>query len=183
VPLDWGNVAGGAIGGSLALLGNVFLQRLAHRTERRRRAEERSEAAAREILDALSDVSARFASWRLVQDDLPSYSDTSVAIARIDGASVDILDERIRRELDQMTISLGHLRTLAERGAGDPPQVTWLLRREARAMLGRMRRDEPFQAPDPMIQEYIDTVEKEWAAYEELRKHERERHKREKEGG
>lgn len=179
MPLDWGDVGGGVIGGSLALGGNLLLQVVAHKAERRRRAEQRSEEAAKAILDAFSEAQSKFRFYRL--GDVPDDNHVTDLVSRLNVAAVDLRDHRIRTAIGKMTTALDHMGALAEWAGTPPSQVTRVLRREADKMLGRMRRAESFEAASDEIDDFIKTIEDYWATYEDAWKGEEERKKRERE--
>ncbi|HEX9313339.1 MAG TPA: hypothetical protein VGA30_11035, partial [Actinomycetota bacterium] len=95
--LDWlADIGKASVGGVVALGGQALLRRLSKHDERRRRAEERSEEAATEVLGVLDEARDQFR-WHTDHQKLPGYDDTKDLVTRIRAASVFILDSEVRK--------------------------------------------------------------------------------------
>jgi hypothetical protein len=158
--LDWlTSIASGAAGGAVALGGQILLHKIAHEGEERRRAEERSEQAAQEILEIVDEARRRY-EFHGAQSPLPSYDEVSEIVGRLRKASLYIIDENVRGWLDHAASALAHLRTLAQMGEGFPLDVTWNVQQTVQNMLGAMLRVEKI--PDDVegkLGQYADAID------------------------
>jgi hypothetical protein len=172
--LDWlGHVAVGAAGGAVTLTGQAVFRLLSKGDERRRRAEVRSEKAAKQILTLLQKARARY-EYYTDHEQLPGSDEVKDLVAPMRVAVIDILDVEVRRRVELMSTVLAHMITLAQWGVGFPAEVTRTVWDEGSATLGALRRGERLP-PLIEIEKYIATIEEDWQLYRENMERERQR--------
>jgi hypothetical protein len=157
--LEWlTDIATFAAGGVVALGSQLLLRRIERKDVPRRRAQERSEQAAHDILESVAEAYRRYE----VPGDpmrLPDYKEVSDLVVRINQSSLYILNEE-RAWLDgARCASFCASRHSCSGGPRLPHEVTWELLQSSHSLLGAMLRDEKIPDSVGKVEDYAGVID------------------------